>query len=316
MIVERSSGVDYYLGETQTADAAAGYRRGRSRRRSHTARPHRGMHVRSRDPAAGLGGAPGRAVGRRATQLLAERWETDADHHGYLDLYGNRCERFTIPAGDVADRLRGRRRARRAARRDRPGHAGDADHGAARRAPRRSSCRAASACPTSSATRPGSASATSSPAGSACRRSSTSSTATSSGSPARRTRGRRPSTPTAPARASAATSRTWRSRFCRALNIPARYVFGYIPEIDVPPPVEPMDFAAWFEVYLDGALAHVRRAQQPPPRRPRRRRPRPRRRRRRADDVVRPGHADRVRGPRGVAGVPAPARRARPLPSS
>jgi transglutaminase-like putative cysteine protease len=40
--------------------------------------------------------------------------------------------------------------------------------------------------------------------------------------------------------------------FCRALNIPARYVFGYIPEIDVPPPAEPMDFAAWFEVYLDG----------------------------------------------------------------
>jgi len=41
--------------------------------------------------------------------------------------------------------------------------------------------------------------------------------------------------------------------FCRALNIPARYVFGYIPDIDVPPPVEPMDFAAWFEVFLDGA---------------------------------------------------------------
>lgn len=41
--------------------------------------------------------------------------------------------------------------------------------------------------------------------------------------------------------------------FCRALNIPARYVCGYIPEIDVPPPAEPMDFAAWFEVYLDGA---------------------------------------------------------------
>jgi transglutaminase-like putative cysteine protease len=40
--------------------------------------------------------------------------------------------------------------------------------------------------------------------------------------------------------------------FCRALNIPARYVFGYIPEIDVPPPTEPMDFAAWFEAYLDG----------------------------------------------------------------
>jgi transglutaminase-like putative cysteine protease len=40
--------------------------------------------------------------------------------------------------------------------------------------------------------------------------------------------------------------------FCRALNIPARYVCGYIPEIDVPLPAEPMDFAAWFEVYLDG----------------------------------------------------------------
>ena len=40
--------------------------------------------------------------------------------------------------------------------------------------------------------------------------------------------------------------------FCRALNIPARYVFGYIPNIGVPPPAEPMDFAAWFEAYLDG----------------------------------------------------------------
>jgi transglutaminase-like putative cysteine protease len=40
--------------------------------------------------------------------------------------------------------------------------------------------------------------------------------------------------------------------FCRALNIPARYVFGYIPDIGVPSPVEPMDFAAWCEVYLDG----------------------------------------------------------------
>ena len=40
--------------------------------------------------------------------------------------------------------------------------------------------------------------------------------------------------------------------FCRALNIPARYVFGYIPEIDCPPLVEPMDFAAWFEAYIGG----------------------------------------------------------------
>lgn len=40
--------------------------------------------------------------------------------------------------------------------------------------------------------------------------------------------------------------------FCRALNIPARYVFGYLPDVGVPPPYEPMDFAAWFEAYLDG----------------------------------------------------------------
>jgi transglutaminase-like putative cysteine protease len=40
--------------------------------------------------------------------------------------------------------------------------------------------------------------------------------------------------------------------FCRALNIPARYSFGYMPDIDVPPPYSPMDFCAWFEVYLGG----------------------------------------------------------------
>jgi transglutaminase-like putative cysteine protease len=40
--------------------------------------------------------------------------------------------------------------------------------------------------------------------------------------------------------------------FCRALSIPARYAFGYLPEMDVPPDPAPMDFAAWMEVYLDG----------------------------------------------------------------
>ena len=38
--------------------------------------------------------------------------------------------------------------------------------------------------------------------------------------------------------------------FCRALNIPARYVFGYLPELDVPPEPAPMDFAAWMEAWL------------------------------------------------------------------
>jgi transglutaminase-like putative cysteine protease len=39
--------------------------------------------------------------------------------------------------------------------------------------------------------------------------------------------------------------------FCRALNIPARYVFGYLPDLDVPVEPVPMDFAAWMEVWLD-----------------------------------------------------------------
>ena len=38
--------------------------------------------------------------------------------------------------------------------------------------------------------------------------------------------------------------------FCRALNIPARYVFGYLPDLFVPPDPAPMDFAAWMEVWL------------------------------------------------------------------
>ncbi len=38
--------------------------------------------------------------------------------------------------------------------------------------------------------------------------------------------------------------------FCRALNIPTRYVFGYLPDIGVPISEAPMDFCAWMEVYL------------------------------------------------------------------
>ena len=40
--------------------------------------------------------------------------------------------------------------------------------------------------------------------------------------------------------------------FCRSLNIPARYAFGYLPDIGVPPPDDPMDFCAWMEVFLGG----------------------------------------------------------------
>lgn len=40
--------------------------------------------------------------------------------------------------------------------------------------------------------------------------------------------------------------------FCRALNIPARYTFGYLPDIGVPLPHTTMDFCAWMEVFLSG----------------------------------------------------------------
>jgi transglutaminase-like putative cysteine protease len=38
--------------------------------------------------------------------------------------------------------------------------------------------------------------------------------------------------------------------FCRAMNIPARYATGYLGDIGVPAAGCPMDFSAWFEVYL------------------------------------------------------------------
>jgi transglutaminase-like putative cysteine protease len=40
---------------------------------------------------------------------------------------------------------------------------------------------------------------------------------------------------------------------CRCMNIPARYCTGYLGEIGFPPDGLPMDFSAWFDVYLDGA---------------------------------------------------------------
>lgn len=40
---------------------------------------------------------------------------------------------------------------------------------------------------------------------------------------------------------------------CRCMNIPARYCTGYLGDIGVPIDPNPMDFSAWFEVYLGGA---------------------------------------------------------------
>ena len=40
--------------------------------------------------------------------------------------------------------------------------------------------------------------------------------------------------------------------FCRSMNIPARYATGYLADIDADPDPTPMDFSAFYEVYLDG----------------------------------------------------------------
>ena len=38
---------------------------------------------------------------------------------------------------------------------------------------------------------------------------------------------------------------------CRCMNIPARYCTGFLGDMGTPPPYGVMDFAAWFEVYLE-----------------------------------------------------------------
>ena len=40
--------------------------------------------------------------------------------------------------------------------------------------------------------------------------------------------------------------------FCRCMNVPARYATGYLGDIGVPAMDAPMDFSAWFEVFLGG----------------------------------------------------------------
>ena len=65
--------------------------------------------------------------------------------------------------------------------------------------------------------------------------------------------------------------------FCRCMNIPARYCNGYLGDIGVPPDPAPMDFSAWFDVFLGGKWLHLRCAPQhaaywPHPDRPRTRR--------------------------------------------
>ncbi len=101
---------------------------------------------------------------------------------------------------------------------------------------------------------------------------------------------------------------------CRCMNIPTRYCTGYLGDIGVPPDESPMDFSAWFEVYLSGSwytfdARHNHSAHRPHPGRPR-----PRCRRRAAEQFVRPDDADEVSGLYGRGGRVTLGRHARFLP--
>jgi transglutaminase-like putative cysteine protease len=80
------------------------------------------------------------------------------------------------------------------------------------------------------------------------------------------------------------------------MNVPARYCTGYLGDIGVPPDDVPMDFSAWFEVYLGGRwytfdARHNKAAHRPDPDGAR-----ARRHRRRYRDLVRPVHARGFQG--------------------
>ena len=87
-------------------------------------------------------------------------------------------------------------------------------------------------------------------AGAACRRSATSSTVISNSITCRPDRRGRPSR----LQERIGVCRDFAHlavTLCRCLNIPARYVNGHLGDIGVPV-VDPMDFSAWIEVFLDG----------------------------------------------------------------
>ena len=184
------------------------------------------------------------------TQMREERWDTDAEHHTYLDAYGNRCERFLIPEG--ASRLTYTARLTLSDPDDAAGT--DAREVAPRELP--DACLGflmpsrfclpdelgAEAWNRFGDLEPGWARVQAvvdfvhelvefTPGGS------------------------NPWTTAADVfRSRQGVCRDYAHlaiSLCRALNIPSRYVFGYISDVGVPAPVEPMDFAAWFEAYLD-----------------------------------------------------------------
>lgn len=184
-------------------------------------------------------------------QIRHERWDTDADHHGYIDLYGNRCERFTVPPGP--SRLAYEAEVVVTAPRD----VIEPD------APETPSAALPDEC--LSFVLPSRFCLPDELGNEAWQRFGeltpgwgrvqavvdcvhdliefdyeASNPWTTAADALRERRG------VCRDYAHLAIS------FCRALNIPSRYVFGYISDVGVPAPTEPMDFAAWFEAYLDG----------------------------------------------------------------
>ena len=79
--------------------------------------------------------------------------------------------------------------------------------------------------------------------------------------------------------------------FCRALNIPARYVFGYLPDIDVPPAAQPMGLPRLDRGLPGRRVVDVRSPQQPETGRPSPHRAGARRPRRRDDLYLRRARA-------------------------
>ena len=181
--------------------------------------------------------------------IVEERWESAQPAERFADLYGNVCRRFELTPENAAFSYD-------ATVRISPEPGGDAGRATTSSTASRSSrpssctgsCRAACASPTRSRTRPGSSSARLRAGRRARRRPcATGSTSNVAYGVA--------SLPTTTVREIFAR-RGGMCRdfahlgvtFCRALGIPARYVFGYMPDIGIPGPFPPMDFHAWFEV--------------------------------------------------------------------
>ena len=191
-------------------------------------------------------------IGRWHETVLEHEFATSPPFEESLfeDLYGNRCRRLILPPGLSTFRLRRDRRDLVRERADADGHGRAAPYrGSPGRPPALAAAEPLRGSPTSSPRRPGSSSGTWRPGvervqavcnwiheniayGVASVQSTT-------------------------------TLEIYERRggmcrdfahmgvtFCRALGIPARYVFGYMPDIGIPGPFPPMDFHAWFEVYL------------------------------------------------------------------